>query len=213
MMELFADLAGTGLGAILVLLAALILSRTKISRVPRLVAVTLGGGLFADIVKISVLRVRPHSLDLSTASFASTFHGVFPLFSAGSMGQSFPSGHAATAIGLAVALSLLYPRGRWFFAALPISVAVCRVIVHAHFPTDVVAGMMLGGASAYAGLRGFNAPLFAWCERKIDGVIAARRERLEPVARASCKLGADSQSVAVKTNSSKRRPRPSVLQP
>ena len=98
---------------------------------------------------------RPYKNDLSVATFESTFHGLFPLFSAGSNGQSFPSGHAATAIGLAVALSILYPRGRWFFALLAVTVAACRVIVHAHFPTDVVAGLMLGGASAYACQRGF----------------------------------------------------------
>ena len=135
--EIVADLGGAGLGAILILAAAVIVSRTKISRVPLLTTITLGGGLLADIVKILIWRTRPHQTNLFIASFESTFHGFFPLFSAGSHGQSFPSGHAATAMGLAVALSILYPRGRWFFALIAVAVATSRVIVHAHFPTDV----------------------------------------------------------------------------
>jgi membrane-associated phospholipid phosphatase len=201
--ERFADLIGTGLGAALLLAAAMIFSRSKMSRVPRLVAITLGGGLLADIVKISIWRVRPHSTDLSVATFESTFHGLFPFLSVGSKGQSFPSGHAATAIGLAVALSILYPRGRWYFVALAVAVAACRVILHAHYLTDVLAGLMLGGASAIAGQRGYTAPVFAWCEQKIDGSIVGRRNRLRGTANASCKLAVPSPPVALNSKSDK----------
>lgn len=177
--EIVGDMAGGGGEALLLLTVAVIFSRTRISRVPQLVAITLGGGLLADVVKISIFRGRPYKNDLSVATFESTFHGLFPLFSAGSNGQSFPSGHAATAIGLAAALSILFPRGRWFFASLALTVAACRVIVHAHFPTDVAAALMLGGASAYACQRGFAVPAFAWCECKIDRAIARRRANRE----------------------------------
>jgi undecaprenyl-diphosphatase len=58
--------------------------------------------------------------------------------------QSFPSGHAATAAGLAVALAVLYPRGRWLFAVLAVLAALQRVEVQSHFPSDVLAGAALG---------------------------------------------------------------------
>src|SRR3954470_12665404 len=153
--EIFADVAGSGLGVILLLIAALLTSRTKLSRVPLLLSIAVGGGLLADLGKMCISRDRPHSTDLSVDSVLSTFNGLFPFLSAHSGGQSFPSGHAATATGLAIALTLIYARGRWFFAAMAGTVAVSRVVVHAHFPTDVIAGAMLGGTWAYACLHGF----------------------------------------------------------
>ncbi len=175
-LEFLQNVAGNGAGVIVVLTAVVIFSRTKLSRVPLLASIALGGGLLADIAKLCVARSRPHSTDLAVATFTSTFHGLLPFFSVRSGEQSFPSGHSATAIGLAVALSLIYPRGRWFFGLLAATVASIRVILHAHFPTDVAAGLMLGGTSAFVCYRGFASPAFAWCERTIDRKLDQRRE-------------------------------------
>lgn len=174
-LEFVANVAGRSDWALVPLGIAILLSGTKLSRVPHLISVALGGGLLAVIIKLCISRARPHSTDLSVATFTSTFHGVFPLFSARSGLQSFPSGHSATAIGVAIALTMLFPRGRWFFGLLAATTAISRIIVHAHFPTDVAAGLMIGAWSAYAGRYGFMAPVFAWCERGIDGMFSRRR--------------------------------------
>jgi membrane-associated phospholipid phosphatase len=58
--------------------------------------------------------------------------------------NSFPSGHAATALSLALALSLLFPRYRiplFFFGLL---VAISRTVTTAHFLSDTVAGAWIG---------------------------------------------------------------------
>src|SRR3954454_3949691 len=174
-LEIVAQIAGSGLGVILLLIAALLTSRTKLSRVPLLLSIAIGGGLLADVGKMCISRDRPHSMDLGVDSVLSTFNGFFPFLSAHSGGQSFPSGHAATAAGLAIALTLIYPRGRWFFAVVAGTVAVSRVVVHAHFPTDVVAGAMLGATWAYVCLHGFMVPAFARTEGAIDRAVARRK--------------------------------------
>jgi membrane-associated phospholipid phosphatase len=172
--EIIAEIAGGGLGVFLLIVACVSLDRKNLGRFPVLVASSLGAGLLADLAKLCVSRARPHSIDLSSATFASTFSGLLPAFSAGSRGQSFPSGHSATAAGFAIAMCVIYPRARWLLATLAATVAVSRVIVHAHFPTDVIAGALLGGTWALACHDGFAAPPLLWCRRAIEDKLARR---------------------------------------
>jgi membrane-associated phospholipid phosphatase len=58
--------------------------------------------------------------------------------------QSFPSSHAATAAGLAVALAALYPRGRWLYLTFAMLAGLQRIEAQAHFASDVLAGAALG---------------------------------------------------------------------
>lgn len=63
---------------------------------------------------------------------------------------SFPSGHTITAFAVAVSLSRYYPEaapGLLFCAA---SVASSRIVLGMHFLSDVVAGMAIGTALAWA---------------------------------------------------------------
>src|SRR2546422_11501640 len=59
---------------------------------------------------------------------------------------SFPSGHTMTAFSIALVVSYFYPplEGVPFFLAL--SIAVSRIVPGMHFLSDVLAGVVMGGA-------------------------------------------------------------------
>jgi membrane-associated phospholipid phosphatase len=61
---------------------------------------------------------------------------------------SLPSGHSTAAFAAAFAIGAVWPRARlamWIYAAV---IAVSRVVVHAHFPSDVIAGGFVGVVGA-----------------------------------------------------------------
>ncbi|WP_299640687.1 phosphatase PAP2 family protein [Devosia sp.] len=64
--------------------------------------------------------------------------------------QGFPSGHATTAFSLAAVVAFLWPRAFWSAMAFAATVAVSRIVVGAHYPTDITAGAVLGVLGAYA---------------------------------------------------------------
>ena len=67
--------------------------------------------------------------------------------------NSFPSGHAAVATGLAAALAWRYPRGSLLFGVFATSAALQRVATSAHYPSDICLGAALAlvGAAIFLG--------------------------------------------------------------
>jgi membrane-associated phospholipid phosphatase len=61
---------------------------------------------------------------------------------------SFPSGHATTAFAAAIAIGALWPRLRSVMWTYAVIIAVSRVVVVAHHPSDVVAGAIAGAIGA-----------------------------------------------------------------
>lgn len=66
---------------------------------------------------------------------------------------SMPSSHALAAASLAVALTILYPSLRWLCAGLVIVVCVARVVLGAHYPSDVLVGVGIGWWTASVAMR------------------------------------------------------------
>lgn len=73
----------------------------------------------------------------------------FNWFHTGSIYGAFPSGHSALMAAGMMALSLSYPKGRWFFFLLWLIVAVGLVGMNYHFVSDVIGGGVLGVVLAY----------------------------------------------------------------
>ncbi|MGH3026657.1 MAG: phosphatase PAP2 family protein [Gaiellaceae bacterium] len=88
--------------------------------------------LLAWLGKTLIHRHRPFVHQLGTAA---TTH-------------SFPSGHSASSFACAVVLGMLVPRLRWPFVALATLIALSRLYNGDHFPLDVLAGAVLGVATA-----------------------------------------------------------------
>lgn len=82
-------------------------------------------------------RYRPEML------FEHSLYG-FSWFAAKGAMHSFPSGHTFRIFSAMTALSLVWPRARVPLLAVAALVAVCRVAVTMHFPSDVLVGAFLG---------------------------------------------------------------------
>jgi undecaprenyl-diphosphatase len=65
---------------------------------------------------------------------------------------SFPSGHTAAAFLMATLLGNTYPVLFPIAGAWALAVGVARIYLGVHYPTDVVAGMLLGALSALVGI-------------------------------------------------------------
>jgi undecaprenyl-diphosphatase len=134
-----------------------------------------GAGLTTDLIKWALGRSRPMLLSSD---------GVFHLapISFGYAHASLPSGHATTVAAFVVVVGLV--SRRWaivatLFAAI---VAVSRVAVGAHYPSDVIAGIFVGGAYAYGLAWAMARTGFAF-RRDGAGMIRPRTTALRGVLR------------------------------
>ncbi|MGE5193055.1 MAG: phosphatase PAP2 family protein [Deltaproteobacteria bacterium] len=103
----------------------------------RIAAGALLSGLTVLLLKMCVARVRPRHFDFQGTVF-DTFSGLLPGSGGSSHIQSWPSGHTATAVGFCLALSAVFPKGRWLFQILAALVALQRIESGAHYLSDTL---------------------------------------------------------------------------
>jgi undecaprenyl-diphosphatase len=63
--------------------------------------------------------------------------------------SSFPSSHAANFFAAAAFFNYFYPKYRWLYFIIAFLVSSSRIYIGIHFPSDVIAGGILGVLCAY----------------------------------------------------------------
>lgn len=98
-------------------------------------------GIAVQVLKHLFARARPNHFD-TLGAYA--FHPLSFQF----RHTSFPSGHSTTVGALAVFAAAVLPRFWPLAAAMALTVGTSRVLVEKHYPSDVIAGLALGGLCA-----------------------------------------------------------------
>ncbi|HKN50387.1 MAG TPA: phosphatase PAP2 family protein [Actinomycetota bacterium] len=136
---------GIGIFAVL-LLATWLVSRRRSDAATALAALVWGGvaalGSLAlnQVVGHAVARPRPY-IAMPTAHLLVSRTGDF----------SFPSDHAAVAAAVTVGLWLVDRRAGLVAGLLALAMACARVYAGAHYPGDVLGGLLVGSLVAAAG--------------------------------------------------------------
>ena len=145
------------LGVLFLALAALPAATTRISQAVMAALMVRAGflflavgapGLFVTIVKRMIGRARP-MVDHGPNPFE------FKPFIWQAAYASMPSGHATTAFSVLVAVGTLWPRGRTVLWIYALAIAASRIVVSAHYPSDVLAGAVVGTVGALLVRRAF----------------------------------------------------------
>lgn len=121
--------------------------------------------LSGEIIKWIVGRGRPFA-----GGEADPFNFVH--FAGTEAYASFPSGHAITSFALAFAVTAVWPQARAAMAVYAVLIAVSRLVLLAHHPSDVVAGALVGVTGAMFVRYWFAARRLGFAIRR-DGAIVA----------------------------------------
>ena len=141
----FSYIGEKGLGFILASLILMCFAKTRKSGFCMLLAIAFGALMTNVVIKNVVERARPYVAD-----------GQFNTFwqQAGANLESefsFPSGHttASTAFGIAMFLSF-NKKWSWTGVLGAFIMGFCRIYLVVHYPTDVIAGLLVGTIGALA---------------------------------------------------------------
>jgi undecaprenyl-diphosphatase len=96
------------------------------------------GVLLYKLIKNHAVRERPYIT-----------HSAIECASAPLDRYSFPSGHTLHAVCFTIVLTTYFPEWTSAFVALATLIALSRVILGLHYPTDVAAGAALGGVIGF----------------------------------------------------------------
>lgn len=94
-----------------------------------IISTIIGEGIVKNIVK----RVRPFNLNSDIA-----------LLITKPISYSFPSGHTLSSFAVSGVLSVYFTQYRLIFLTIAFLIALSRLYLYLHYPTDVIAGIVFG---------------------------------------------------------------------
>ena len=100
--------------------------------------------LFAILLKVILQMPRPFV----------EFNNIVPLLKPTDF--SFPSGHSAFFMGLAVAIFLCHKKAGFIFIFFALIIGISRIIAGVHYPLDILGGYFFGGIISYLLIKSFK---------------------------------------------------------
>ena len=137
--------------SILCYVMGLIIPKTRKTGVIMMAALLVDVLLCNVFIKNLVARTRP--FDVNTA---------VQLLVAKPRDYSFPSGHTAASFASVTALYLAGEKKMWKAAlVLAVLIALSRLYLYVHYPTDIIGGVIFGSLSGYLGYK-----IVEWIQKK-----------------------------------------------
>lgn len=148
---LITRLGDAGIIWIILTVLLLIIPKTRKTGVIMMAALLVDVLLCNVFIKNLVARTRP--FDVNTA---------VQLLVAKPRDYSFPSGHTAASFASVTALYLAGEKKMWKVAlVLAVLIALSRLYLYVHYPTDIIGGVIFGSLSGYLGYK-----IVEWIQKK-----------------------------------------------
>jgi undecaprenyl-diphosphatase len=122
-------------GVVWIVIAILLMINKKYRKIGFIVlgALTISAVLGEGILKHLIQRIRPCA-DIPSIN----------MLIAKPLSYSFPSGHSASSFAGAAVLANYFKKYKFIFFGLAFLIAFSRLYLYVHYPTDVLAGIILG---------------------------------------------------------------------
>lgn len=148
---LITRLGDAGIIWIILTLILLLIPKTRKTGIIMTAALLVDLVLCNLLLKNLVARTRP--FDVNTA---------VQLLIARPRDYSFPSGHTAASFASVTALYLAGEKKMWKAAlVLAVLIALSRLYLYVHYPTDIIGGVIFGSLSGYLGYK-----IVEWMRKK-----------------------------------------------
>ena len=136
-------LGDAGIIWIVLSIVLLLIPKTRKSGAVMVVALVVDVLLCNIVLKNLVARTRPYDVNTGVHLLVAKLHDY-----------SFPSGHTAASFASVTALYLAGEKKLWKFAlVLACLIAISRLYLYVHYPTDVLGGVLVGILAGYGGYR------------------------------------------------------------
>lgn len=136
-------LGDAGIIWIMLSIVLFLIPKTRKSGAVMVVALVVDVLLCNIVLKNLVARTRPYDVNTGVHLLVAKLHDY-----------SFPSGHTAASFASVTALYLAGEKKLWKFAlVLACLIAISRLYLYVHYPTDVLGGILFGVISGYLGYR------------------------------------------------------------
>lgn len=104
-------------------------------------------GLCTEVIKELIERPRPFV----------AYPSIEPLYHEESLYSSFPSGHTSMAFAFATIIAIFYKQWKYIVFGMAFLMGFSRMYGFVHYPTDVIAGAIVGIVCALVVFNGYKA--------------------------------------------------------